>query len=222
MRVVMSYSHKDYNLAFSAAALLLEKTEIPEGKLYLYGSKYAPPAPDELLKRATYIGSPVDSLEYPLGPNMMFAGLMRFADKNGWTEPVFMCEPDGFPTCAGWYQRVYDAHKATGAYVSGSLVGWVDPKHYNGNMVIDPALIKIEPRLARVCYDPWDCFHAEFFAKVGAPNKEILNPRRKLSIYPTKWWWNQRQADGYRPAWVHGCQTFQMWENIDRDGFGNS
>lgn len=222
MKIVMSYSAVDYNLCFSALALLLEKTEFPVEQLYAHGSQFAPDLPEALVRKGVnYIKCMSDSSKYPLGPNMMFAGIMKYAQDKGWDEPMFLCEPDGFPTCADWYERIRAAHDETGAMVSGSWVGWVKPKHYNGNMVIHPKLLTAAPWLGRVCHDPWDCFHAELLAKFGHENKEIYNPRRVIKNYPTRWWLGLN-VGGHVPAWIHGCQTFQVWEHIEREGFANA
>ena len=219
MKVVMSYSAMDYNMCFSGLALLLSKTDVPPEQVFVHGSQFAPDVPVSLVDQGiTYIRSKGDSTRYPLGANMMFAGLMRYIQDEGWDEPVFLCEPDGFPTCADWYERVKAAHEEQGTPVSGSYVGWIEPRHYNGNLVIHPKVLTAAPWLTRVCYDPWDCFHAELLAKFGANNKEIYNPRRVLKNYPTKWWWKLTNK-GHRPAWIHGCQTFQVWEHIEREGF---
>lgn len=217
MKVVLSYSAKDYNLAFSAASLLLEKTTMPPEKLIMYGSNYGPPPPERLMKHiGRYIQPFEDAPKYPLGPNMMAAYLFTLMQKEAWDEPVFMCEPDGFPLCEDWYDRVKDEHERLGTLVSGSWVGWVDPPHYNGNMIVHPKLADLHPCLKRVTYEAWDVFHAEFFASVGAHNKEIHNPRRTIPYYPTKWYFAQTTDEGYKPSWIHGCQNFQAWEKIEK------
>jgi len=186
MRVVMSYSAKDYNLAFSAANILLDQTEMPHEKFFMYGSLYAPEPNERMQGRiGGYLRPTQDENKYPLGPNMMAACLFRRMVEEGWNEPVFMCEPDGFPTCKDWYARVKAAHEETKVLCSGSWVGWVDPPHYNGNMVVNPKAAELNRSLMRVTYEAWDVFHAEFFAQIGASNPEIHNPRRKLPYYPT-------------------------------------
>lgn len=217
MKVLLSYSVKDYNLAFYAVETMLNKTDVNASDVFLYGSQHAP-LPDKNLQDS--IGGTIqctgDSNHYPLGANQMFTGAMRLMQK--WDEPTFLCESDGFPTCSDWQSRIEEAHKELGTLCSGSWVGWVNPKHFNGNMVVHPDCLKLHPCLGRVTYEAWDCFHAEFFLNNGAANKEILNARRKMRSYPSKWWDDLTQADGHRPAWIHGCQTFQMWERIANAG----
>ena len=220
MKVILSYSARDFNLAFSAAKLLLTKTDMPPDKFYLYGSQHAPDPHREIQDNcAGFIPCKGDAKGYPLGPNMMFATIIRYANEQGWKEPMFLMEADGFPTCEDWYGRVRDAHNQLGSLVSGSWIGWVDPPHFNGNLVIHPDMLRIAPWLQRVTHDPWDCFHAEVLKKHGWHNKEILNARRTRAYYPTAWWLGLKQADGHKPAWIHGCQNFQMWEHIQREGF---
>ena len=220
MRVVLSYSHKDWNLAFELARVLFERTDVPRDKVVLYGSQHAPrPTKGISLGGVKYVRCEDDSATYPLGPNQMFAGIMAHAFRQGWHEPMFLIEGDGFPTCVDWYERVKGEHESLGVHVSGSKVDWVDPVHYNGNLVIHPDLVSMYPCLGRVVYQSWDCFHAETLIKHGGDNKEILNARRHMLYYPVKWWWEQKQKDGHRPAWVHGCQSFQMVEHIEREGF---
>lgn len=221
MKVVLSYSAKDYNLAFSAANLLVDKTDMPREKLIMHGSLYAPDPGERLTEKIGRFLQPAsDRAEYPLGPNMMIAHLFKRMREEGWDEPVFLCEPDGFPTRKDWYSAILEAHNSTGKLCSGSWVGWVDPPHYNGNMVVDPVIVKMNPSLTRVCWEAWDVFHAEFFEQIGASNVEIHNPRRKIAYYPTKWYYGQAK-DGKIPAWIHGCQNFQCWERIEREGFGD-
>lgn len=212
MIVIMSYSHKDYNLAFYAAEMLLRKTEFPGDKFLLYGSEAAPKPPMDL--GIPYIKSEKDSNKYPAGPNLMFSGLMSLAEKK-FNDPLFLCEPDGFPTCTDWYERVKEAHSATGKHVSGSLVSWVDPPHLNGNLVIEPAIIRRYPWLKRPVVQAWDCFHAEILLDEGADNAEILNAYRGMLSYPTEWWFGH-EKNGRTPAWIHGCQSYQAWEHIAR------
>lgn len=219
MKAVLTYSHKDYNLAWYAAKVLLKQTKFPLDKLILYGSEESPQLPAELQNSGLgTLRSANDSKKYPLGPNAMFAGLMKYARDQQWEEPIFMFEADGFPTCENWYDRVMAAHANTRRLASGSFVDWVDPPHLNGNMVIDPLAIDINPSLARITYEAWDVFHAEFFAKYGAFNREILNPRRKTPYNHTGFWMKQKYGE-HRPAWIHGCQNFQMWEKINNEGF---
>ena len=220
MKVVLSYSRKDYNLAWYAIKVLLKHTDVPRDKLVLYGSEFAPQVPKDIEnENIELMRSARDADKYPLGPNAMFAGLVsHIAD---WNEPVFMCEPDGFPTCRDWYRKVRDAHVATNKLASGSWIDWVKPKHLNGNMVIEPYISEIHPCLGRVTYEAWDVFHAEFLAKYGGINHEILNPRRVTVLNHTGFWLKQRLPSGHRPAWIHGCQNFQMWEYINKEGFGD-
>ena len=221
MKVVMPYNPKDYSLAVSAAVVLVKLTEMKAENLYLYGSAEAPEIPGKLREMGIgYIRSAKDSDKYPLGPNRMFSGLME-ALEDKWREPVFLAEADGFPTCRDWYERVKLAHEQTTALCSGSWVGWTTPGHYNGNMVIDPKLVKVCPYLKRSVETAWDVHYAEVFEKYGAPNKEIHNPRRYNVYYPTKFFWEQKGPGGYRPAWIHGCQGFGVYEKIEREGFGN-
>jgi len=220
MKVVMTYCHKDWNVAFAAVKVLLARTLVPAGKLVLYGSEHAP-GPRKDIGDVEYLKSTGDPAHYPLGSNVMFAGLMAHAVNSGWDEPVFMVEPDGFPTRPDWYERVLGAHLEVGTHVSGSWIDWVEPKHYNGNMVIDPDLVRVYPCLARPTYTSWDCFHAELLGKLGANNVEIVNPRRDLMWYPSEWWWNggHKERPEHVPAWVHGYQGFGMWERIAKGGF---
>jgi len=215
MICVMPYSRWDANLAFYAADVLLRKTNIPKDKLILYGGEGAPDVPKGM--GLMYIKSMNDADTHPLGPNIMFAGLMKIAQKK-FREPLFLCEADGFPTTPDWYERVKAAHEATGMMVSGSLVDWVKPVHFNGNLVIDTRIVKKYPWLARQVVMAWDCFHSEILMGNGADNGEILNARRTFRSYPTDWWFNLKK-NGKTPAWIHGCQNFQCWERIDKDGF---
>jgi len=216
----MSYCWKDRALAVSAAALLTRKTSIPEGQLWLYGSEFAEPPPPELIDMGVnYIQSAKDSQSYPLGPNYMFANLMALMEREGWDEPVFMCEPDGFPTCADWYERVRAAHIAAEALASGCWIQWTPIQHYNGNMVISPAILRQLPALKRPVVVAWDCHWAELIAKYGRVNPEIMNPRKDARTYPLKFYWDCRNHNGERPAWVHGVQNFSAWERIDERGF---
>jgi len=218
MICVLSYSAKDYNLAFSAAGILLGKTDINPKRLWLYGSLYAPSPPQHLSEHiGRYIQPSKDEPGYPMGPNTMFAELMSRVKKEKIDEPLFLMESDGFVTCRDWYDRVLAAHSATGKLVSGAMVDWVEPEHLNGNMVCDPKVAYMDARLARCVVDAWDCHHAEFFLQIGADNAEIHNPRRKVAYYPTKWWLGQTKR-GIKPAYVHGCQNFQVWEHIDEYG----
>lgn len=214
MKVVLTYSHKDWNLAFFATSQLLNKTSIKGENLVLYGSRYAPEPPKQLHGVGiTYIKCKDDKAVYPLGPNLMFANLMRLLSQNLIGERIFMIEPDGFPTCRDWYKKVLKAHLDTNAWCSGSFVDWVEPNHYNGNMVIEAQFARDNPCLGRPVIEAWDCHHAELIRNAGANNAEIHNAKRDLILYPTKWWEQHKQA------WVHGCQNYQMWERIKREGF---
>jgi hypothetical protein len=220
MKIVMSYCWKDRALAVSAAALLATKTRIPEGKLWLYGSAHADAPPPEVLALGVgYIQSAKDAQAYPLGPNYMFANLMALMERERWDEPVFMCEPDGFPTCEDWYERVLTGHVESSALASGQWVDWVAPHHYNGNMVLSSPILKAIPALQRPVIMAWDCHWAEAIAQYGAVNHEIVSPRKDARIYPLTFFWDCRNARGERPAWVHGVQHFSAWERIAEKGF---
>lgn len=212
MKVILSYSHKDYNLAWYAASVMLAHTDMKPENLVLYASKKAPLPPKALSGIAT-LQCEGDNERYPLGPNIMVASLFQSVAMGHFGERVFLIEPDGFPTCKDWYNKVLKAHLDTNAWVSGFLVHWVNPIHYNGNLVIEAEYVKQNPCLARPVLDAWDCHHAELLVRGGAINPEIVSPQRLIQSYPTKWW-KQHKA-----AWVHGCQNFQMWEDIERNGF---
>jgi hypothetical protein len=215
----MSYSHKDWNLAYYALKVLIKHTDFPVRKFVLYASEGAPVTPKEFNDMGVELmRCGTDSAQYPLGPNSMFANLMKHA-ADRWQEPIFMCEPDGFPTCRNWYERIRDAHNATKRLASGSWIDWVNPPHFNGNMVVDPMAPQIHPCLTRITFEAWDVFHAEFFAKYGAVNPEIYNPHRPTKFLHTGFWKKQALPNGYKPAWIHGCQSFQMWEHINQNGF---
>jgi len=216
MNVVMPYCHKDYNLAFYAASVIRHRTDCPMDNFYLYGSQYAPAPPKEL--RVKYLKCTNDKIDYPMGPNYMFAGLMNMLADGKLGDLVFSAEPDGFPTCKDWYQRVWDGHKKAKRMVSGSLVDWVEPPHINGNAVFDAKFAKSYPVLQRPTVMAWDCHHAELILENGNLNKEILNPRRNVSSYHTGWWFSHK-VNGKTPAWIHGCQSFQCWEKIEHEGF---
>jgi hypothetical protein len=199
---------------------MLDKTNVPVARLYAHGSNSAPPLPPDLQAAGiTYIKCMNKDGEHPIGPNTMFAAILHYFAAKGYDGPLFLCEPDGFPRCADWYARVLGSHVDTGKNVSGSWIGWVDPVHYNGNLVIETRMLKLYPWIGRVVVDAWDCFHAELFATEGAPNPNIVNPRRQVVHYPLSWWHTVVNAQGKVPAWVHGCQSFAAWEHIAEIGF---
>lgn len=220
MKVIMPYSHKDYNLAFYAAKVLLKYTNIDPDKFYLYGSQYAP-NPSAILSRQAgtdinFIKSDYDAMGHPSGPNYMFAGLMNIVEKEfDKDEPIFLAEPDGFPTTKDWYDRVKTAHEACETFISGAVIDWLeDLNHINGNLVLHPKMLELYPWMKRTTVMAWDCFHKEIIMANGADNPEIHNPKRDKTAYPTSWWFSQQKA-GKTPAWIHGCQTFQCYETLE-------
>lgn len=217
MRVYLSYCRHDYGQAMYAARTLLEHTDFPHDKFYLYGSQHAPAAEPSLKAEGinlTRCSNDKDS--YPVGANFMFAGLLYNMVQTGVEEPIFLMEADGFVTCKDWYERIKAAHEEAGTPVSGSMTTWVKPHHYNGNMVITPELAKKFPCLVRLTYDPWDCFHAELIAAHAANNTQIENPSKPGKNQPTRWWLETWERTG-KPAYMHGCKSYQMWEWLERE-----
>ena len=78
MNVIVPYSAKDYNLAFSAVSIMISKTNVPPEKIIMYGSRYAPEPSDMLMGLiGRYMQPAEDHSQYPLGPNFMMANLFK-------------------------------------------------------------------------------------------------------------------------------------------------
>ena len=88
MNVVMSYCVKDYNLAFYALRVMLDKTNVPVARLYAHGSNSAPPLPPDLQAAGiTYIKCMNKDGEHPIGPNTMFAAILHYFAAKGYDGP---------------------------------------------------------------------------------------------------------------------------------------
>jgi hypothetical protein len=227
MTIILSYCHKDSTAAMALARLLATRTNMTAHELVLYASSTAKLPSQKLIDdlEATALKLAViqctnDAADYPLGPNLQVAGLFTKLQSGDFKtqKTLMLIEPDGFPRCADWADRIQAAHDTAGRAVSGHYIHWVDPKHYNGNLCIDREFIEATPVLRRPVITAWDCHHAELLAENGAENPEIYLPRHPEPHMPTDYWLTTRK-NGHLSAYVHGSAGFAVIEHITREGF---
>jgi len=229
MTIILSYCHKDASAAFALARLIATRTDMEAHELILYSSQHAPLPTLELVEelkahmKLAVMRCDNDTKDYPLGANLMFAGLMTIiAGGFEVQDTIFLAEADAFPTSADWANRIEAAHGKFESAVSGHWIDWVEPNHYNGNMVLDREFILRTPVLRRPVFVAWDCHHAEWLAEIGAgplsDNPEILLPQKPEPNMPAEWWFAQRK-NGKRPSYIHGQSGFAIIDRLQREGF---